>query len=82
MFPAQATHVVTPSTQIGRKRGGAAGLGEDGKVGYGHIELVCLRDIQVKLVNRQLEIPLNQVSISGLRSNLSLTNIDLEIYPL
>lgn len=56
MFPAQATHVVMPPTQIGRKRGGAAGLGEDGKLGYGHIELVCLRDIQVKLVNRQLEV--------------------------
>lgn len=55
MFPAQATCVMMPSTQIRSKRRGE-GLGADGKFRYGHIELMCLRDIQVKLVNRQLEI--------------------------
>lgn len=55
MFAAQATCVMMPSTQLRSKRRGE-GLGEDGKFRYGHIELMCLRDIQVKLVNRQLEI--------------------------
>lgn len=53
MSPAGATCIMTLSTQIRSKR--RVGLGGN-KFWYGHIEFMCLRDIQVKLTKKQLEI--------------------------